>query len=182
MNEKYTKLADADEVNRIIKDMATTIISDFEATPLFVSLLRGANQFTSKLMFEIAKQNPAYHPEVDYMTVSTYGSGHHAGSPRIVTDLSPSTDVLAPPIVILDDVLDKGITADFVARHLENRGATVIKLAVLCEKRAERQTGIVADYCGFSFPDKWLVGMGMDNGQEAKEAFRWLDEIWQLND
>ena len=182
MPPEYKRLADTTEVDHVITNMATKIINDFEATPLFVSLLRGANQFTSKLMFEIARQAPTYHPEVDYMMVSTYGDGKHAGEPHIVTDLAPSTSVQDRDVVVLDDVLDKGITADFVRAHLRNRGAHAVKLAVLCEKQTQKLRDVSADYCGFQFPDKWLVGMGMDNAQEAKEAYRWLDGIWELNE
>lgn len=177
---KYNKLASSEEINQSITQIAGDIISDHEQTPLFVSLLRGANPFTSLLLFEIARQNPEYHPDVDYMMVSTYGNDNQAGEPHIVTDLAPSTTVRNRDVVVIDDVLDKGITADFVFAHLRARGAVDLKLAVLCDKQVKREKPIEADYKGFTFSDKWLVGMGMDDPGAAKEGYRWLDEIWEV--
>jgi len=83
-------------------------------------------------------------------------------------------------VIIIDDVLDKGITADFVIKHLEARGASEVKLAVLCEKQVTREKPVDADYKGFTFGDNWLVGMGMDDSGTNVEAYRWLDEIGEV--
>jgi hypoxanthine phosphoribosyltransferase len=178
MNSTYTKIAAKNDVQIAIKQIATTIIYDYPTTPLFVSLLRGAAPFSSKLMHQIAEIVEEYHPELDYMMVSTYGDSRTAGEPRIVTDVSPTTEIAGRTVIVIDDVLDKGITADFVAHHLKYKGAAEIKLAVLCDKTTNRTRDIQADYVGFTVPDGWLIGMGMDNASEAKEAYRWLEEIW----
>ncbi len=181
MSHKYKQLATAEQITEQTKLIASQILQDFpNETPLFVALLRGASPFSSKLMGEIVKQKQSYHPELDYMMVSTYGSGQHAGEPHIVTDLAPSTLVRGREVVVIDDVLDKGITADFVKKHMKNRGAAAVKLAVLCDKLAVRERDITADYIGFEFDDNWLVGMGMDDASEANEGYRWLDEIWEI--
>lgn len=77
-------------------------------------------------------------------------------------------------------MLDKGITADFVTKHLLERGAADVWLAVLCDKRTARERDIAADYAGFTFHDNWLVGMGMDDAAAAPEGSRWLPEIWEI--
>jgi hypoxanthine phosphoribosyltransferase len=179
--EQYRKLHDAEEVTQRIGAIATEIILQYQnKNPLFVGLLRGAAPFSSMLMFEIAKQAPDMHPELDYMMVSTYGESHHAGEPRIVTDLAPTTSVWGREVVVIDDVLDLGRTADFVKKHLERLGAMSVQLAVLAKKQAVRETDIDADYVGFETGDAWLVGMGMDNAHEGHEARRWLNEIWEI--
>jgi hypoxanthine phosphoribosyltransferase len=181
MNVRYSKLATADEVERQIGSIAAAIPHDEpERSPLFVALLRGAAPFSSRLMSEIARQSPDYHPEIDYMMVSTYGAERHASEPHIVTDLAPSTKVNGRDVIIIDDVLDKGVTADFVTRHVQARGAAAVKLAVLCDKRTARERDVKADYIGFTFDDNWLVGMGMDDASVADEGYRWLDEIWEI--
>lgn len=181
MHNHYSLLADADAVNQQITRMARQLIEDSTGDlPLFVALLRGAAPFSSKLMFEMAKQAPDSHPEIDYMMVSTYGGERHASEPHIVTDLAPSTTVNGRDVIIIDDVLDKGITADFVTKHLKTRGAASVKLAVLCDKRTARERDITANYVGFSFDDNWLVGMGMDDANAANEGYRWLSEIWEI--
>lgn len=178
---KYNTLATAAAVDKQIQTIAAQILADFpNKSPLFVALLQGAMPFHSKLMFEITRQNPVYHPDSTSMIVSTYGSGQHVGEPHIVTDLPPNRTVSGKSVIIVDDVLDKGITADFVAAHLRNRGAVIIKLAVLCDKTTQRLKPIEADYKGFTFDDNWLVGMGMDDASEAHEGYRWLDQIWEI--
>ena len=181
MNERYNRLATAEQVNQQINRVATEILVDQpHHSPVFVALLRGAAPFSSKLMTEITRQKPGYHPDLDYMTVSTYGAGQQAGEPHIVMDLAPDKVVSGRDVVVIDDVLDKGITADFVRQHLQARGAAAIKLAVLCDKRTQRERDITADYVGFTFDDNWLVGMGMDDAEAANEGYRWLEEIWEI--
>lgn len=177
----HTKVASAKQVTTQIQSIATQILEDFpDRTPLFVALLRGAAPFSSRLMTEIVRHSPDYHPELDYMMVTTYGAGRHAGEPHIVTDLAPSTAVNGRDVIIIDDVLDKGITADFVTKHLQARGAATIRLAVLCDKQVTREWPVEADYKGFTFGDQWLIGMGMDNGGNVPEVYRWLDEIREV--
>lgn len=180
-DERYRKLYDATEVNQRIGALATEILYDHGSTdPLFVALLRGAAPFSSKLMYEMTKQAPLMHPELDYMTIGVYGEDKRGGEPRIVTDVAPTTTVYGRDIIVIDDVLDVGRTADFVKSHLERLGALSIKLAVLARKGVDRQYPIDADYVGFDTGDAWLVGMGMDNQAAGIEAYRWLDEIWEI--
>lgn len=181
MNERYHTLHTADQIDTEITRIASEVIHDHRGdNPLFVGLLRGAAPFASKLMFEMAKQAPDMHPELDYMMVSTYGAGHLAHEPRIVTDLSPTTAVRDRTVIIVDDVLDKGITAEFVRKHLLSMGAHGVHLAVLAQKQVERVYDITPDYCGFDAGDEWLVGMGMDDAELAHEGNRWLDQIWEI--
>lgn len=178
---KQSTLASSSQVNERIEAVARTIITDFPAEkPVFVALLRGAAPFASKLMFAISRLDPAFQPELDYMMVSTYGSGRQAGEPHIVTDLAPDTSVAGRTVVIVDDVLDKGVTAHFVAQHMKARGADAVKLAVLAQKDTQMHHDVTADYCCFDFHDAWLVGMGMDDGSAGKEHHRWMDSIAEV--
>lgn len=180
MSERYIKLAKTENITTTISRVAKEIIANHpHDNPLFVALLRGAMPFASKLMIAITHEKQNYHPDLDYMLVSTYGNDNRAGEPRIVTDIAPSTTVENRNVIIVDDVLDKGITAEFVTRHFHALGATSVELAVLAEKNTDRIYDVSPDYCGFSFGDKWLVGMGMDDPTAAHEGYRWLDEIWE---
>lgn len=173
-----TTYATKAQVDTRINELASDIISDLSGkSPLFVALLRGAAPFATKLMFAIAEQAPDFQPELDYMMVKTYGAGQKAGEPHIITDLAPDTTTKGRPVVIIDDVLDKGITAHFVASHLRSRGAEDIRLAVLADKRTEKTHDITANYCGFEVDDAWLVGMGMDDAGSGKEHSRWIGSI-----
>lgn len=173
-----TIYATEEQVDARIAELAHEITTDFSGKkPLFVALLRGAGPFASKRMFMVTKIAPEFHPELDYMMVSTYGSGREAGEPRIVADLSPKTVISRRPVIILDDVLDKGVTAHFVTAHLRSSGASDIRVAVLASKRTERLYAVTADYCGFEVDDAWLVGMGMDDAGSGVEHNRWLGSI-----
>lgn len=177
-----TTIAQPLEVNDKIKALASHIITDSQSSkPIFVALLRGAAPFASKLMFAIARQAPSFHPEIDYMMVSTYGDERSAGTPKIITDLAPTTNLTDRSVIIVDDVLDKGITADFVINHLMQKGARTVKLAVLVDKQTRRSKPVAADYACFNVDDVWLAGMGMDDRATADEAYRWSDAIYQIS-
>ncbi len=90
MNEPKILVTKSD-VDEALARLADQLITTNEQKPLYVALLRGAAPFASKLMFAIAERDPTYHPELDYMMVSTYGDGRTAGTPRVVTDLAPDT-------------------------------------------------------------------------------------------
>ncbi len=177
------KLANASQVHDAIATMASKIIADYDnQPPLFVCLLRGAAPFAMQLMTEITHQAPDFHPELDYMTVKTYGDERSAGKPQIIMDLDPKTGLNNRPVIILDDVLDTGVTAQFVADTLAGRGASRTAIAVLVEKNIVRQDLRHADYSCFTAGPEWLAGMGMDDAATANEAYRWSDEIFILSD
>lgn len=179
MEANYDLIASAEEVDARITRMAHDIITNHSSTPLFVALLRGAAPFASKLMFAIAKESPEYHPDLDYMTISTYGNDHHAKQPVIVTDLAPNTDVTNRVVIILDDVIDQGVTSDFVRDLLLSRGAERVELATLATKDVPGRKS-QANYTGLDAGDRWLVGMGLDDAGDGHEHFRWTDSIWEI--
>lgn len=179
MEQNYDLVASAEQVDGVITSIAAAILQKYPTTPLFVALLRGAAPFASKLMFELARQNPQYQPELDYMMISTYGADHTAKQPVIVTDLAPNTVVDGRTIIILDDVIDLGVTSDFVRDLLLKRGAARAELAVLASKNVPARTSH-ADYIGFEAGDKWLVGMGLDDAHAGHEAYRWTNSIWEI--
>jgi len=180
MEKKYATVATSSEIDTAIDTMALKLIDDYHQSPLFIALLRGAAPFASKLMFAMSTAAPDFQPELDYMVVSTYGKTQKAASPQIVTDLSPQTTVENRSVVIIDDVLDTGVTADFIRATLFERGARDVKLAVLAQKLVPSPRPIAADYCGFDCGDKWLVGMGMDDASSGIEHFRWGTSIREV--
>lgn len=179
MEDTYDLVATAEQVNTVIAQIATDIIQKHPKSPLFVALLRGAAPFAGKLMFEITRQAPHYNPELDYMMISTYGADHTAKQPVVVTDLAPSTSVAGRSVIILDDVIDLGVTSDFVRDLLRERSADNVELAVLASKSVPTRQS-QADYVGFEAGDKWLVGMGLDDAGAASEAYRWIDSLWEI--
>ena len=183
MKERYQLLHDSKEIKQHIVRMASEITTQYDGEhPLFVALLRGGAPFASRLMTEIARQAPDFHPELDYMMTSRYPSGTNpAGETQIVMDILPTTEVKNRTVIILDDVLDMGETAKTVRDHMLDLGARYVALAVLVEKDiAVRTANVEADYVGFRGETGWLVGYGMNDSAIAPEAYRWADGIWRI--
>jgi hypoxanthine phosphoribosyltransferase len=186
---RHETLASEQEVDTRIRDMAALAIERYsKQDTLFVCFLKGGAPFAAKLMFNIAQLSAEvgepYHPDLDYMTISTYGTGREAKEPRIVMDLAPDTRVQGRTVVMLDDVLDTGTTMDFAEDYLLNvHGAKTVESAVLVEKENERavyQHG--ANIVGFTSPEKlWLTGMGMDDAKDGHEHNRWSGKIEIVN-
>ena len=174
----------SEEVSQRIGEMAVEVVGTYaEENPFFVSLMRGALPFTTDLMRAIRRearqQKVNFHPEVDLMTISTYGKGREAQEPHIVMDLAPKAHVSDRTVVLLGDVLDWGHTLEFADRHLRSREPKDVHSIVLVEKENDRTTyHRGADIVGFRSPaGLWLIGMGMDDANQAVEAGRWDDDI-----
>lgn len=172
-------IATDQEVWQRINEMAGEIITQYrDKNPLFVCLLRGGAPFATKLMFAITQQDPTFHPEMDYVNIKTYGDQRTDRPSELLSDILPSTVVKDRPVILLDDVLDKGITAAFATKHFtETHGASSVELVVLAEKDRERSAYGHAAMTGFTVPDDWLTGMGLDDAGIAKEANRWAGFI-----
>lgn len=182
MKERYQLLHDSKEIQQRIGQMASEISAKYDGeNPLFVALLRGGAPFASRLMYEITRQAPDFHPELDYMTTSRYPTGENPlAETKIVMDLAPTTEVRNRTVVVLDDVLDMGETAKTVRDHILNMGARWVDLAVLVEKDVARTADIEAEWVGFRGETGWLVGSGMNDSAVAPEAYRWRDGIWRV--
>jgi hypoxanthine phosphoribosyltransferase len=166
------------EVRARIDEMAALLVEKFkDQNPLFVCLMQGGAPFATQLMFAITEHDPDFHPQMDYLIVSSYGDELVGRQPHIVTDLAPTTLVTDRPVVVLDDVLDKGHTAAFTEAHLLNKGARSVDLVVLAVKDVERTAYGRPLLHGFETPDEWLVGMGMDDPRIAQNALRWAGFI-----
>ena len=171
-------IADAGAVANRIDQLGAELTHHYSGKrPLFICLLRGGAPFATQLMFAITRLDPVFHPELDYMTITTYGDKRTGGDPRIVMDQAPKTEPEGRSVVILDDVLDMGITAAFTRKVMEERGALDVALCVLVQKQTGRTLYGDADWYGFEAPADWLTGMGMDDHRVAPEANRWLDQI-----
>jgi hypoxanthine phosphoribosyltransferase len=171
-------LASEEEVTNCIDQMAKTIVKEFkDKNPLFVCLLRGGAPFATQLMFAITKHDPYFNPELDYITVSRYGGSQVASTPRVIMDLSHKSEVVGRPVIILDDLIDKGGTYLFTKKHIENKGASEIYLATLVQREVKERDFDADFYCLSIDSEEWLVGMGMDDTRLGAEANRWAKYV-----
>lgn len=127
-----------------------------------VSVLKGSVVFMADLMRAITI--PCY---VDFMSVSSYGSGiKTSGAVKIIKDLD--IDLSNRDLLIVEDILDSGMTLNYITKILRQRGTKSIKICTLLDKPARRAVDLKADYSGFCVPDEFVVGYGLDYDEEYR--------------
>jgi hypoxanthine phosphoribosyltransferase len=130
--------------------------------PIFVSVLKGSFVFMADLMREVD-----IYCDVDFMTVSSYGRGTTTtGAVKIIKDLSYNIE--GRHLIIIEDILDSGITLSYLKNYLNIRNPASIKICTLLDKPARRKADIMADYVGFICPDEFIVGYGLDYDEKYR--------------
>lgn len=149
--------------NRII---ATEIAAKKPQNLLVLPILKGSFIFAADLIRELHRAGVT--STVEFIAISSYGAGQESGEIRLLHDFD--SDITGRDILLIDDILESGKTLKFVRDLLKTRGAGRIFIAALLDKAMRRQADIEADFVGFSCPDQFVVGYGMDAGH----AFRQL--------
>ena len=162
-NDVKNVLLSEAELSAKVAEMGAQISKDYQGKNLLlVTVLKGAVVFLTDLMRAI--DLPA---EIDFMVVSSYGSGvKSSGVVKIVKDLD--TEIAGRDILIVEDILDTGITLEYLTQLLRDRNPASIKIATLLDKPARRKANIQADYIGFSVPDEFVIGYGLDYDEKYR--------------
>lgn len=156
----------AAEIRERVEALATEIAARMGHEFLIVSLLRGSFMFTADLVRELYAIG--VHPQIDFMTLSSYGSAtQSSGTVTIGRDLSE--EVAGKTVLILDDILETGRSLHTASNLMRERGAALIQHVVLLEKPGKREVDIKAEFVGFSIPDKFVVGYGLDYANHYRE-------------
>lgn len=156
----------AAEIKERVEALAAEIAGKLPADFLIVSLLRGSFMFTADLVRELCAIG--VHPQIDFMTLSSYGSAtQSSGEVQIGRDVTD--DIAGRQILIVDDILETGRTLRYAHDLLLERGAKDVKIAVLLEKPGKLEVAAKADFVGFSIPDKFVVGYGLDYANHYRE-------------
>ncbi|WP_157018777.1 hypoxanthine phosphoribosyltransferase [Mesorhizobium xinjiangense] len=132
---------------------------------LVISILKGSFIFAADLIR--AMHDAGVEPEVEFIFISSYGSGTTSGEVKVLRDID--NDVRGRDVLLIDDILESGKTLKFTRELMVSRGAKSVSIAVLLDKRTRRQTEIDADYVGFECPDYFVVGYGMDVAHAFRE-------------
>ena len=145
------------ELHKKVEELGAQISRDYAGKNLMmVSVLKGSVVFMADLMRAVTV--PC---EIDFMSVSSYGHGvKTSGVVKIVKDLD--IDLKNRDLLIVEDILDSGMTLNYIKNMLEQRGTRSIKICTLLDKPERRQVDLQADYSGFSVPDEFVVGYGLD--------------------
>jgi hypoxanthine phosphoribosyltransferase len=132
---------------------------------LVISILKGSFIFAADLIR--AMHDAGASPEVEFIFISSYGTGTTSGEVRVLRDID--NDVAGRDVLLIDDILESGKTLKFTRELMVSRGARSVSIAVLLDKHSKRQTEITADYVGFDCPDYFVVGYGMDVAHAFRE-------------
>ena len=159
-----------EEILAKVAEVGEQITRDFEGkNPVFVGVLKGCFIFMADLM-----RNVKVNCSVDFMAVSSYSGTSSTGAVKINKDLSQ--DIEGRHIIIVEDILDSGVTLSYLKKYLEVRKPASISIATLLDKPARRKADVYADYYCFEVPDAFVVGYGLD----YNEVYRNLPYIGVL--
>ena len=152
------------EIKTRIAELAKTLTEDYKGKEvLFVCILRGAVVFFADLVRAVDLE-----VEFDFMSVSSYGAGaSSSGEVRILKDMS--NPIEGKHIIIIEDIIDSGRTLYYLVRLLKQRNPASIKVCSFLDKPDRREVPFYGDYVGFSIPNEFVVGYGMDYNEKYRD-------------
>jgi hypoxanthine phosphoribosyltransferase len=156
-------LVQPDDLQRRVSELGEEITRDYEGRDLLmICVLKGAVFFLSDLMRRVDLAC-----EVDFMAVASYGDAtESSGVVRILKDLdAPIED---RDVLIVEDIVDSGLTLEYLLRNLEGRGPASLEVCALLTKPARRKTQIQAKYVGFEIPNRFVIGYGLDHAERHR--------------
>ncbi|MBQ2701232.1 MAG: hypoxanthine phosphoribosyltransferase [Clostridia bacterium] len=165
-------LVTREEIQAAVKKLGEQITRDYAGKePMLVGILKGSVVFFADLIREIDLPMT-----MEFMAISSYGSAtKSSGEVRIIKDLDKA--ITGRDVLIVEDIVDSGLTLSFLKKTLEGRGAASIKIATLLDKPARRKVDLKSDYYCFIIPDEFVVGYGLD----YDEKYRNLPDIGVLH-
>lgn len=158
-------LFDADMIAGRNKLMAEEIAARPRRDLLVISILKGSFIFAADLIRALHAAGLA--PEVEFITLSSYGKGTTSQGVKIIKDIDSSVE--GRDVLLIDDILESGRTLRFARDLMYERGAANVSIAVLLDKRSRREGTLEADHVGFECPDYFVVGYGMDVAYAFRE-------------
>jgi hypoxanthine phosphoribosyltransferase len=156
-------LVPAEDLTRRIGELAAEINRDYAGRELLlIGVLKGAVFFVSDLMRALTVP-----VEVDFMAVASYGSAtRSSGVVRILKDLDAAID--GRDVLIVEDIVDSGLTLQYLLRNLGNRGPASLEVCALLVKPDRRKVDLHTRYVGFEIPDEFAIGYGLDHAERYR--------------
>ena len=146
-----------------VKELGEAITRDYQGKePIFVGVLKGSFVFMADLVRYV--DLPC---SLDFMAVSSYGNATKTtGAVKINKDLSQ--DIEDKDVIVVEDILDSGVTLNYLSKYLLNRNPASLRIATLLDKPSRRQAEVYASYAGFEIPDAFVVGYGLDYAEKYR--------------
>jgi hypoxanthine phosphoribosyltransferase len=168
-----TTLFTREQIDARVAEMGRQIAADFAGTEMIaLCVLKGAVFFCSDLV-----RNIEMDVALDFIQVSSYGNQKYSSG--VVTILKePQLDMHGKSVLIVEDIIDSGLSMREVFRYIESRGAAMVKTATFLDKPAARKVPFSADYVGFSIEPQFVIGYGLD----FAEKYRNIPEVQVLSD
>ena len=158
-------LISEEEIKRRVAEMGRQITEDYKDDPeplVLVCILKGSVVFYADLLRAID-----HDCRLDFMIVKSYGAGRESsGNVQFVKDLSES--ITGKHVLIVEDIIDSGLTLTFLRNNLITRGAKSLKICTLLDKPTRREVEFVPDYSGRVIPDEFVVGYGLDYAEQYR--------------
>jgi len=155
-------LISAEEIERHVSEIGKQISKDFEGKrPIFVGVLKGCFIFMADLMRHVSIDCT-----MDFMAVSSYKGTTSTGAVKINKDLNE--DIAGRHVILVEDILDSGVTLNYLKNYLEVRKPASISIATLMDKPSRRKAPVYADYSCFEVPDAFVVGYGLDYNENYR--------------
>ncbi len=153
----------AEDLQRRVLELADAVSADYEGRDLLlIGVLKGAVFFLADLMRALR-----IHCEVDFMAISSYGSStKSSGVVRILKDLDAAID--GRHVLIVEDIIDSGLTLQYLLRNLAGRGPASLEVCALLRKPSSAQVQLAPRYVGFEIPDRFVVGYGLDHAERYR--------------
>ncbi|MBB4124490.1 hypoxanthine phosphoribosyltransferase [Martelella radicis] len=158
-------LFSTEDIAKRNEELANEIASGPSDDLLVIAILKGSFVFAADLIRALHKVGLA--PEVEFMTLSSYGTGTISRGVRLVKDIDSVVE--GRDVLLVDDILESGRTLRFARNLMLERGASNVSIAVLLDKQNKREEVLEADYAGFHCPDRFVVGYGMDVAYAFRE-------------
>lgn len=164
-------LVSEQQIKQRIAELGKQITADYKGTrPIVIGILKGAWIYLADLLREVDLD-----VDVDFMSVSSYGSGTStSGTITIVKDLS--VDVTGRDVLIVEDIVDSGLTLARLKDLMRDRNAKSVEISTLLSKPSRRKVEVDVKYIGFEIPDEFVIGYGLD----FDEKYRTLRDICVL--
>ena len=156
--EKINVLIDEKSLNKRIKELAEKISKDYKNEEIvLVCILKGAVYFSVELSKKITNNTVI----LDFMKVSSYGNNTETTG-KINLKLDTSIELENKNVIIVEDIIDSGLTLNYLYDYLKKKNPKTLKICVLLDKKERRKKDIKVDYTGFETEDKFVVGYGLD--------------------
>lgn len=162
INDLERVLLTENQIHRKVEEIGKRISEDYRGkNPIFVGVLKGCFIFMADLMRTVSI--PC---SMDFMAVSSYRGTTSTGAVKINKDLSE--DVAGRHVILVEDILDSGVTLNYLKQYLEVRQTASIRIVTLLDKPARRKAELYADYSCFDVPDAFVVGYGLDYNERYR--------------